>query len=162
MRDFKTITAFATAFLIAGAIIFSGKHVQAIEIKSSSTSVEFSTKTSALTGNNLVSYASKFVGTPYKRGGTTATGFDCSGFTSFLYRQFGITLSRTTGGQMSGGVRIASLAEALPGDIICYAGHVALYIGNGQIIHASVPGSTVKQASATGINLSIQSIRRYW
>jgi len=116
----------------------------------------------ASVGQSVVSLAYKYIGTPYRSGGSDAGGFDCSGFTSFLYRQFGITLSRTTGGQMSGGTRIASLSDALPGDIICYAGHVALYVGNGQIVHASVPGSTVKQASATGINLSIQSIRRYW
>ena len=113
-------------------------------------------------GQSVVSLAYKYIGTPYRSGGSDVGGFDCSGFTSYLYRQFGISLSRTTGGQMSGGIRVASLSEALPGDIICYAGHVALYVGNGQIIHASVPGSTVKQASATGINLSIQSIRRYW
>jgi len=116
----------------------------------------------ASVGQSVVSLAYKYIGTPYRSGGSDVGGFDCSGFTSYLYRQFGITLSRTTGGQMSGGIRVASLSEALPGDIICYAGHVALYVGNGQIIHASVPGSTVKQASATGINLSIQSIRRYW
>jgi len=116
----------------------------------------------ASVGQAVVSLAYQYIGTPYRSGGSDAGGFDCSGFTSFLYRQFGITLSRTTGGQMSGGIRIADISQALPGDIICYAGHVALYIGNGQIIHASVPGSTVKQASATGINLSIQSIRRYW
>jgi len=113
-------------------------------------------------GQSVVSLAYKYIGTPYSSGGSDPSGFDCSGFTSYLYRQFGITLSRTTGGQMGGGTQVANLSEALPGDIICYAGHVALYIGNGQIIHASVPGSTVKQASATGINLQIQSIRRYW
>jgi len=122
-------------------------------------SIMFSSGDSSL-GQSVANLAFNYIGTRYRSGGSDPSGFDCSGFTSFLYRQYGITLSRTTGGQTGAGNRVASLSQALPGDIICYAGHVAIYIGNGQIIHASVPGDVVKIASAN--IMSIVSIRRFW
>lgn len=99
------------------------------------------------TGNlrsDIVNYALQFVGRPYVHGGNSLeTGTDCSGFTSLVYAQFGVGLSRTPGGQLSSNGRSISLADAQPGDIICYGKsrctHVALYIGNGQIVHAANP-----------------------
>ena len=84
------------------------------------------------------------MGHPYVHGGNSLeNGTDCSGFTSLVMAQFGYGLSRTPGGQLSSNGRSISLDEIQPGDIVCYGKssctHVALYIGNGQIVHAANP-----------------------
>lgn len=94
--------------------------------------------------NDIVNFALQYVGNPYVHGGNSLeTGTDCSGFTSLVFAQFGIGLSRTPGGQLSSNGRSVSLSEAQPGDIICYGKskctHVAIYMGNGQIVHAANP-----------------------
>ena len=79
----------------------------------------------------------QFVGKPYVWGGKDPnTGADCSGFTSYVYAHFGISIPSFSGAQRSCGQEV-SYANAQAGDLICYSGHVALYIGNGQIVHAS-------------------------
>lgn len=89
----------------------------------------------------LINYAMQYVGNRYVPAGQSlAGGTDCSGFTCYVYREFGYGISRTPSGQMQTAGRSISLAEAQPGDIICYSygggcSHVALYIGNGQIVH---------------------------
>lgn len=93
----------------------------------------------------VVDYAMQYVGNKYVSGGTSlATGTDCSGFTCFVYADFGISISRTPAGQHTTAGRSISYNEIQPGDIICYqsagktkCSHVALYIGNGQIVHAA-------------------------
>ncbi|MCM1056150.1 MAG: C40 family peptidase [Firmicutes bacterium] len=90
----------------------------------------------------IVAYAMQFLGNRYVHGGQSLeTGTDCSGFTSLVYAAFGYSVSRTPAGQLSGAGRSVSYSEARPGDIICYGSrrctHVALYIGDGQIIHAA-------------------------
>lgn len=91
--------------------------------------------------SSIVDYAMQFLGNKYVHGGNSlTTGTDCSGFTSLIYAEFGYSLSRTPGGQFSGNGRSISYDEIKPGDVICYGKgskctHVALYIGNGQIIH---------------------------
>lgn len=91
---------------------------------------------------NVVEYAKQFLGNPYVWGGTSLTnGCDCSGFTMRIYEHFGYSLSRTSGAQSNDGTRV-SLDEIQPGDLLFYSyggsiGHVAMYIGGGQIIHAS-------------------------
>lgn len=90
----------------------------------------------------IVAYAMQFLGNRYVHGGQSLeTGTDCSGFTSLIYAVFGYSVSRTPAGQLSGAGRSVSYSEAQPGDIICYGSgrctHVALYIGDGQIIHAA-------------------------
>ncbi len=90
----------------------------------------------------IVAYAMQFLGNRYVHGGQSLeTGTDCSGFTSLIYAQFGYSVSRTPAGQLSGAGKSISYSEAQPGDIICYGSrrctHVALYIGDGQIIHAA-------------------------
>ena len=101
------------------------------------------------TGKDIANYACKFIGNPYVAGGTSLTdGADCSGFTMSVYQAFGYSLPRSSTAQRSAGTGV-TYAEAQPGDIICYAGHVAIYIGNGQIVHASTPASGIKIGSAT-------------
>ena len=109
---------------------------------------------SGKTGQDVVNYACQFVGNPYVYGGNSLTnGTDCSGFTSLVYKAFGYSLARTDVGQRSNGIAVASLEEALPGDIICYPGHVAIYCGNGTIVHAST--------ARTGIKYSNVNYRQY-
>lgn len=100
-------------------------------------------------GKEIASYACRYVGGPYVSGGTSLTeGCDCSGFTYAVYQAFGYSIPRTSTAQRSIG-RGVNYSEAQPGDIICYAGHVALYIGNGQIVHASTPSTGIKYGYAT-------------
>ena len=89
-------------------------------------------------GKQLVEYALQFVGGPYVYGGTSLTkGCDCSGFTMALYDHFGISLSHASDAQRYAGVAVDGIENAQPGDIIIYSGHVAIYMGNGQIVHAA-------------------------
>ena len=101
------------------------------------------------TGSEIASYAQKFIGNPYVSGGTSLTdGCDCSGFTSSVYKHFGYSIPRTSWEQQSCG-RGVSYSDAQPGDIMCYAGHVGIYIGNGMIVHASTPATGIKITPAT-------------
>lgn len=109
------------------------------------TSVINSTSGSDL-GKQIANYACQYIGNPYVSGGTSLTqGADCSGFTYRVYADFGYSLPRTSTQQRSAGTGV-SYEEAQPGDLICYDGHVALYIGNNLIVHAS--------SSKTGIKIS--------
>lgn len=100
-------------------------------------------------GSNVASYACQFVGNPYVYGGTSLTsGADCSGFTQSVYAAFGYSIPRTSYSQINAGTAVDSLADAQPGDLICYGGHVAIYIGNGQIVHASTPATGIKYGYA--------------
>ncbi len=110
-------------------------------------------------GASVANYALQFVGNPYVYGGTSLTnGTDCSGFTMGVYRNFGVSLPHSSGAQRSMGYGVGSLAEAQPGDIICYSGHVGLYIGGGQIVHASTAATGIKVSNASYRN--ILAIRR--
>lgn len=94
-------------------------------------------------GQQIASYACQFVGNPYVYGGSSLTnGTDCSGFTMAVYAQFGYSLSHSSAVQMSQGTAV-SLDAVQPGDIICYSGHVGLYIGGGQIVHASTESTGI-------------------
>ena len=89
-------------------------------------------------GNAVAQFALQFKGNPYVWGGTSLTnGADCSGFVMSVYKNFGVSLPHSSTADRSVGSGVGSLAEAQPGDIICYSGHVGIYIGNGQIVHAS-------------------------
>lgn len=91
-------------------------------------------------GAQVVSIARQYIGTPYVSGGASPSGFDCSGFTQYVYAQVGISLPRTSGGQGGAG-RVVSASEAVPGDLIWAPGHVGIYTGNGQHIAARNPGT---------------------
>lgn len=117
--------------------------------------------------NAIVANAMQYLGNRYVHGGTTlAGGTDCSGFTSLLFAQYGIGLSRIPQGQYTSNGRAVSLDQAQPGDIVCYSSngysctHVAIYIGNGQIIHSSTPRRGVITASVTscGTILAIKNV----
>ena len=96
------------------------------------------------TGVDIVNYAYKFLGTPYLWGGTTPAGFDCSGFTQYVYRQFGYYLGRTTYDQIYNG-RAVSQSELQPGDLVfTSAGHIGIYVSNGRMIHAPQTGDVIK------------------
>lgn len=106
--------------------------------------VVYATGESAL-GQSVASYACQFVGNPYVYGGTSLTnGADCSGFVMSVYANFGVSLPHSSSGDRSVGTAVDGLANAQPGDIICYSGHVAIYIGNGQIVHASTAKTGIK------------------
>lgn len=103
---------------------------------------------------DLVNYAKQFLGNPYVWGGTSLTnGADCSGFTLSIFKKYGISLPHHSGSQEKMGTKV-SLSEAKPGDLVFYAkngviNHVAIYIGNGQVIHASSPRTGIKISNAS-------------
>lgn len=109
-------------------------------------------------GQEVVNFACQFIGNPYVWGGTSLTnGADCSGFVQSVFANFGVTLPRTSYEQRGAGVGI-SYAEAMPGDLICYDGHIGIYIGNDQIVNAMSPSQGIGISSATYAN--ILAVRR--
>lgn len=89
-------------------------------------------------GQQVVDYALQFVGNPYVYGGSSLTnGADCSGFVMSVYANFGVSLPHSSSADRKVGYNAGSLGDAAPGDIVCYSGHVGIYAGNGQIVHAS-------------------------
>ncbi|MCR5474637.1 MAG: C40 family peptidase [Lachnospiraceae bacterium] len=112
------------------------------------------------TGTDIANYGLQFVGCPYVPGGTSlSNGCDCSGFTQGVYSHFGISIPRSSYAQSAGGTEV-SYDEAQPGDIIYYGGHVGIYIGNNQIVHASTVATGIKISSA--FYRSIITVRRYY
>lgn len=117
--------------------------------------------TSKVSGQDIVEYAKKYLGYDYVLGGTSPkTGFDCSGFTKYVYNHFGYKLSRTSKAQAKNGKEVAK-SDLQPGDIIIFKnqsltsiGHVGIYIGNNKIIHASEPGVgvVITDMNASGYN----------
>jgi len=106
------------------------------------------------TGEKVVEYAKSFLGTPYRYGGMSPSGFDCSGFVKYVYAHFGYNLNRTAASQMSNGYVVESKAELRPGDVVLfyqrgtsgYIGHAGIYVGGGQMIHSPQTGESIKFA----------------
>ena len=110
-------------------------------------------------GQSVANFACQFVGNPYVWGGTSLTnGADCSGFVMSVYSNFGVSLPHSSSADRNVGSAVNGLENAQPGDIICYSGHVAIYIGGGQIVHASTAKTGIIISNAS--YRSILSIRR--
>lgn len=110
-------------------------------------------------GKTVASYAKRFVGNPYVWGGTNLnTGADCSGFVKSVYKEFGYSLPRSSSSQRGAGRRV-SYGKKQPGDIICYNGHVAIYIGQGKIVHASSRKTGIKISPRANYR-KVLSVRR--
>lgn len=104
-------------------------------------------------GQSVVDYACQFIGNPYVWGGTSLTdGADCSGFIQSVYNNFGVSLPRTSGEMRSAGMEV-SYEEAMPGDIICYDGHVGIYMGDNQIVNAIDDAHGIGISNATFTNI---------
>ncbi|MCB6200624.1 NlpC/P60 family protein [Extibacter muris] len=116
-------------------------------------------------GQQIASKACTYVGNPYVYGGTSLTnGADCSGFVQSVHRLFGISTPRDSWGQLGGG-KAVSYSNILPGDVIVYSDHVAIYIGGNQIVHASnskpYPAGGIKISSPANYR-TVLGVRRYW
>ncbi len=108
-------------------------------------------------GAAIVAEAWTYLGTPYVWGGMSRSGVDCSGLVLLAHRAIGVKLEHYSGSQGSGG-KAVSRAEAQPGDVVCYSGHVGIYIGNNQMIHAPQTGDVVRVVTVYGSPW----FRRYW
>lgn len=120
--------------------------VQSTSSNSSSSSSSSSYKKvsyNASTSSGVVGYAQAFHGVPYVYGGSSPSGFDCSGFTAYVYRAFGVYLPHSSGAQAGYGTPV-SASQAKAGDLVVMPGHVGIYAGNGYIVHAPAPGQSVK------------------
>ena len=142
-----------------GNVIDSDNTVSADDYESEQSSGSDSSSSYSGSGSSVVDYATQFVGNPYVWGGTSLTnGADCSGFVQSVYANFGVSLPRTSYEQQNAGTEV-SYADAQPGDLICYGGHVAIYMGNGRIVHASNARDGIK-ISDNAAYRTITSVRR--
>lgn len=156
IKDFETQLAAAAAEAARKAAESANKQV----LNSGSGGVKYTGTGDQSVGNAIVAKARTYLGVDYVWGGNDYSGIDCSGLTKACHAAVGIYIDRWSGHQAIGGKAIDSVAEAKPGDIICYSGHVAIYIGNERVIHAPHTGTVVKEA--TVYLKEIIAIRRYW
>ena len=120
------------------------------------------------TGREIVEYAKKFLGVEYVWGGTTPNGFDCSGFTQYVYKHFGIETGRTTWDQIKTGRRV-TVSAAQEGDLIFFGDyddpmnpvHVGMYMGNGDVIHASYGAKKIKISKLEYFGMNVIQANRY-
>ncbi len=129
------------------------------ESSSSEGTVTYAPPSGSASGQAVVDFAMQFVGNPYVYGGSSLTnGTDCSGFVMSVYNNFGVSLPHSSAADRNVGATVNGIENAQPGDIICYSGHVGIYAGNGQIVHASTSKTGIIVSNAT--YRSILSIRR--
>lgn len=144
-----------TALAVAEVAQAAADHTQ----ETADTAKEDMQKHGSETGEAVAQFALQFVGNPYVWGGSSLThGTDCSGFTMAVYANFGIRLPHYDASQRGYGIGIDSLSNAKPGDLICFYGHVGIYIGDGMMVHASNPRDGIKVSRAD--YRSIAAIRR--
>ena len=144
-----------TALAVAEVAQVAADHTQ----ETADTAKEDMQKHGSETGEAVAQFALQFVGNPYVWGGSSLThGTDCSGFTMAVYANFGIRLPHYDASQRGYGIGIDSLSDAKPGDLICFYGHVGIYIGDGMMVHASNPRDGIKVSRAD--YRSIAAIRR--
>ena len=144
-----------TALAVAEVAQAAADHTQ----ETADTAKEDMQKHGSETGEAVAQFALQFVGNPYVWGGSSLThGTDCSGFTMAVYANFGIRLPHYDASQRGYGIGIDSLSDAKPGDLICFYGHVGIYIGDGMMVHASNPRDGIKVSRAD--YRSIAAIRR--
>ena len=142
----QELAAAQTVRVTAGASSVANNSSAASSNKKNNTtsSNSGSASTGSGSGSAVVNYACQFVGNPYVWGGTSLTnGADCSGFIMSVYAHFGVSLPHSSSA-MRGVGREVSVSDMQPGDIVCYSGHVAIYMGGGQIVHASSPSTGIK------------------
>ena len=110
-------------------------------------------------GKNVADFACQFVGNPYVYGGSSLTnGTDCSGFVMSVYNNFGVSLPHSSSADRNVGSSVGGLENAQPGDIVCYSGHVGIYVGDGKIVHASTSKTGIIISNAN--YRSVLSVRR--
>lgn len=147
------ITKLPTAEKIVEVTVNNSTNNKVTTKKYSSKDFASGEQTVSQTVKDLIDYALQFLGNPYVYGGNSLTnGTDCSGFTKLIFAHFGYTLGRTCQSQLSAG-KIVPLSEVKPGDLLLYSyngrlGHVAIYIGNGKIVHASTPKGGIRIGNA--------------
>ena len=143
--------------------------VTPMEVEEKTEETTSSTTSNSNKGTSVVEYAKNYLGCKYVSGGSSpATGFDCSGFTSYVYKNFGVSLSRASKGQINDGVAV-SRSDLQPGDIVVFnnsgntaIGHVGIYIGGDNFIHAANPsqGVTITSLSSSYYNKRYVGARR--
>ena len=135
------------------AVRLAEEAAKAAEEKAKETEAAATTAVDSGNGQAVVDNAIQFVGNPYVWGGTSLTnGADCSGFVQAVYANFGVVMPRTSSAMRSAGTEV-SYSEAVPGDVVCYDGHVGIYVGNGQIVNAIDEAHGIGVSSATYANI---------
>ena len=148
--DYEKVDSLSTGQVVQGSLTEDGWYQIDGGYVSADYVAEVDLSSSAALGQQIADYALQFVGYPYVYGGSSPSGFDCSGFTSYIYKQFGYSINRTASNQLDNGYAVERSALQ-PGDLVMFcqygstkrASHVGLYIGNNQYIHASTPGTGV-------------------